>query len=266
MSMSVLRGPDGFEGTTLVAHDVSDLREHQRRLSVLDRVLRNKLNVVVARAAEIRDETDDESVRKAAAAIERSGSDLLAHGEAVRRFKRVVDLRRSSHERVDLAEAVERAVEGVRATYPGAVVESEVPGSAPTVGNETLTLAVEELLENAVEHSSTAGQGGQVVGDISGQGASHGGEADGETPVVRVRVTDEPDAGVVAVTVVDNGLGISEAGRRALERGAETQLEHTLGLGLWLVRWAVENVGGEIAIGENEPQGTKITLRLPRAG
>ena len=267
MSMSVLRGPDGFEGTTLVAHDVTDLRKHQRRLSVLDRVLRhnlrNKLNVVLARAAEIQAETDDESIREAAAAIERSGADLLAHGEAVRRFNGVVDPRGGSHERVDLAEVVSRAVEGIRATYPETVIESDVPPSAPVVGDETLTLAIEELLENAVEHSSTAGPGVTVVEDVSGLGSAR---SDDEASVVRVRVTDDPDAGVVEVAVVDNGPGISATARRALERGAETQLEHATGLGLWLVRWAVENVGGEIDIAENEPRGTRITLRLPRAG
>jgi PAS domain S-box-containing protein len=267
ISMSVLRGPEGFAGTTLVAHDVTDLREHQRRLSVLDRVLRhnlrNKLNVVVERAAEIRRSTDDEQTREAATAIERSGSDLLAHGEAVRRFDGVFDPGGVEHERIDLVETVERAVEGVRATYPSATVETDLPATAPVAGDDTLSLAVEELVENAVQHGSTTGAGAAVVEDVSGLGAR---ETEADAAVVRVWVVDDPDEGVVEVGVADEGPGLSAAGRRALDRGAETQLEHTSGLGLWLVRWAVENVGGEISIAENDPQGTVVTVRLPRDG
>jgi PAS domain S-box-containing protein len=266
VSMSVLRGPEGFAGTTLVAHDVTDLREHQRRLSVLDRVLRhnlrNKLNVVLERAAEIQRSTDDASVREAAAAIERSGADLMAHGDAVRRFDGVVEPRQNGRERVDVVETVERALEGIRATYPRASVETDLPETAPVAGDETLALAVEELLENAAEHGATTGADTTVVDDVSGLGSPR---AAANGALVTVRVTDDPDAGVVKLNVVDTGPGISAAGRRALERGAETQLEHTSGLGLWLVRWAVENVGGEISVEENEPQGTVITVHLPRA-
>ncbi|MFB6167801.1 MAG: PAS domain S-box protein [Haloferacaceae archaeon] len=265
MTVSVLRGPEGFAGTTLVAHDVTDLREHQRRLSVLDRVLRhnlrNKLNVVVERAADIRRSTDDESVRDAAAAIERSGSDLMAHGEAVRQFEGAVDPRQTERERIDVVETVERALEGIRATHPAATVETELPATAAVMGDETLTLAVEELLESAADHESTAEGDATVVRDVAALGDPQT-EADG--PVVLVRVTDDPDEGVVEI-VVGGGLGISEVGRRALERGAETQLEHTAGIGLWLVRWAIENVGGEISVAESDPQGTVVTVRLPRA-
>jgi len=246
MSASVLYGPQGFEGTTLVAHDVTDLREHQRRLSVLDRVLRhnlrNKLNVVVARATEIREQTADDRIREAAAGIERAGGDLLETAEAVRRFQGVTDPRQSARERVDLADAVERALEGVRATYPAVDVEADCAATAAAAGDQTLALAVEELLDNA------AGAG-----------------EDGSGPTrVSVQVRDEPAAGVVEVEVADDGPGIAESSRRALERGVETPLEHTSGLGLWLVRWAVENAGGAVSVEANEPRGTVVRLRLPR--
>jgi PAS domain S-box-containing protein len=246
MSVSVLDGPDGFEGTTLVAHDVTDLREHQRRLSVLDRVLRhnlrNKLNVVVARASEIRDHAEDDRLREAASGIERAGGDLLETAEAVRRFQGVTDPRRSARKRVDLTDAVESALDGIRATYGDVRLEVDCASTAVAAGDETLALAVEELLDNA---------------------AGAGGGGDGPTRV-SARVRDEPAEGVVEVAVADDGPGIGESSRRALERGTETPLEHTSGLGLWLVRWAVDNANGDICVEQNEPRGTVVRLRLPR--
>jgi PAS domain S-box-containing protein len=257
MSASVLHDPDGFAGTAFVAHDVTDLREHQRRLSVLDRVLRhnlrNKLNVVLARTEEIAGRTDDETVREAAAAIRRAGEDLLGTSTAVRRFQGAVDPRDGDRTRVDVAETVDAAVEGLRATYPEVDVRADCPECAPVAGGETLPLAVEELLDRA------AGR------DAAPSEALANGESAGAPGLVEVDVTDRPGAGVVELVVADDGPGLSAGGRRALERGAETQLEHTSGLGLWLVRWTVENVGGEIEIEENDPHGTVVRLRLPRA-
>jgi PAS domain S-box-containing protein len=263
VSMSVLGDAGAFEGTALVAHEVTDLREHQRRLSVLDRVLRhnlrNKLNVVIARAAQIGDESDDESVREAATAVERAADDLLGHSEAVRRFGGVVDPRTTERRTVDAVETVERALEGLRATYPGTRFELDAPASAPVVGDETLAIAIEELVENA------AGSEGEPDATVAGDVSALGTGTRGEERAVAVSVTDDPAAGVVELTVVDVGSSLSDRGRRALERGAETPLEHTTGLGLWLVRWAVENVDGEIHIEENEPSGTVVRVRLPRA-
>ncbi len=246
MSVSVLYGPQGFEGTTVVAHDVTDLREHQRRLSVLDRVLRhnlrNKLNVVVARAAEIRERTADDGVCEAASAVERAGGGLLETAESVRRFQGVTSPGQSARERVDIVDAVERALEGVRATYPEVEVEADCAGTAAATGDRTLALALEELLDSA----ASAGEG-----------------EDGPSRVL-VQVRDDPVEGVVEVEVADDGPEIVESGRRALERGVETSLEHTSGIELWLVRWAVDNVGGAVSVEPNEPRGTVVRLQIPR--
>jgi PAS domain S-box-containing protein len=244
VSASVLRGHDGAEGAALVAHDVTDLRDHQRRLSVLDRVLRhnlrNKLNVVLSRARQIAEESEDESVREAAAAVERAGGDLLSTSEAVRRFHGAVDPHAAGDEPVDVAAAVAEALEGLRAAHPSTRFEVDCPDEARAWGDETLLLAVEELL-----------------GDAAG--------ADERTGLVEVSVTDLPDEDVVEVVVTDDGPGLDAEARRALARGEETPLEHTMGLGLWLVRWAVENVDGEMSVAESEDRGTSVTLRLRRA-
>ena len=257
LSGSAIHGSDGVDGATLVGHEVTDLRKHQRRLSVLDRVLRhnlrNKLNVVVARAEQIEAEARDGQTTDAAAAIRRASEDLLSVGEAVRQFQGVVDPSGTTQTPVEIVRVVERAAEGVRETYPGVVVETDCPASATAAGDETLSLAVEELIENAAAHGTA------TAASAAGVEAT-----DGEA-VVSVSVDDRPAEGLVAVSVTDGGPGLSAAGRQALEHGTETPLEHTDGLGLWLVRWAVDNAGGEIRIAENEPHGTIVTLRLPRA-
>lgn len=64
--------------------------------------------------------------------------------------------------------------------------------------------------------------------------------------------------------MADNGPGIPECELGVLERGYETPLEHTSGLGLWLVNLIVRESDGDLLYAENDPRGSKITIRLQR--
>ena len=52
--------------------------------------------------------------------------------------------------------------------------------------------------------------------------------------------------------------------RAPLERGGETDLEHGGGLGLWTAHWGVTRMGGELAVEENTPRGSTVTVSVPR--
>ena len=87
-----------------------------------------------------------------------------------------------------------------------------------------------------------------------------------KTSVVLGHASDIAErADAVEIRVAGDGPGLSDTDRRALLRGAESPLEHTQGLGLWLVRWSAEVADGEIDIAENDPRGTVVTVRLPTA-
>jgi signal transduction histidine kinase len=79
------------------------------------------------------------------------------------------------------------------------------------------------------------------------------------------------DTGSVAVEVADTGVGIPpEHLARIFERfyrvdGARTRATGGTGLGLALVRNAVERSGGTVGIASEVGRGTTVTLRLPRA-
>ena len=221
--------------------DVTERVERNRRLSVLDRVLRhnlrNKLNVVLANAGDITAEGTEPGAL--AAAIEAAARDLLDLSDAARRFESAIRPDDTSVRRVDVATHVTHVVAETELTH-GVDVSADVPSSAPALAHESLELAVEELLENAVVHG-------------------------GDPPVVSVSVTDRPDEGVVEIRVADEGPGLPEMERAVLLRGAETPLEHMEGLGLWFVNWTVSASGGTVEVADNEPRGTVVTILLPRA-
>ncbi len=240
-SLAILREDGEFAGTVLVAHDITELRESQRRLSVLDRVLRhnlrNRMNVVLGYSHELAHHSDPE-VADLGSAIEDSARNLLELSESAREFESVVSGVTKETTELDVVELVAGAVDDARSEHPEADLSTDLPDSAPVRAHETFELAVHELLENAIVHNDTG------------------------SPTVDVSVTVDDR---VTIHIADDGPGLNDVDRRALRSGTESPLEHTQGLGLWLVRWAVESVGGRLDIADNDPRGTVVTITLPGA-
>jgi signal transduction histidine kinase len=48
-----------------------------------------------------------------------------------------------------------------------------------------------------------------------------------------------------------------------LASGTETAIQHGSGLGLWVVKWGVELVGGSVQFESRRPTGTRVILTIP---
>jgi PAS domain S-box-containing protein len=229
-----------------VESDVTDLRSHEQRLQVLNRILRhnlrNDLNVIQGRLSLLLDRTEDPEARSHADRAQEKLADLLSMSEKVRSADRAIRAAHDSEARAPLAleEALDRTARQVRDAYPGATVAVEAHEGA-VVRATNLDVAVEELLVNAVEHND-------------------------DDPHVTVRTTrSAAPEGFLAVEVTDDGPGIPELEREVLERGDETPLEHGRSLGLWLVSWIVGHAGGDLEIDDAPGGGTVVRLIVPRA-
>jgi two-component system phosphate regulon sensor histidine kinase PhoR len=150
----------------------------------------------------------------------------------------------------DMRFAVGNALAGHRAAASAAGLaltadESAVTGQDVYVAADPTDVAValDNLLANAISYSDAGS--------------------------VAVRL--DADADTVTVEVTDTGAGIApEHLDRIFERfyrvdGARTRASGGTGLGLSLVRNAVERSGGTVAIESRVGEGTTITIRLPRA-
>ena len=69
----------------------------------------------------------------------------------------------------------------------------------------------------------------------------------------------------VIIEVADNGCGVSAAVRnQVFERGVTSKQGGERGIGLYLVKTYVEQAGGAITIGDNEPKGTVFSVFIPK--
>ncbi len=86
-----------------------------------------------------------------------------------------------------------------------------------------------------------------------------------DTAEPRITIATGAEAGMVRLTVTDNGCGFPEnVIRRAFEPYVTTKPRGT-GLGLAIVKKIVEEHGGAATIANVAPRGARVTIQLPAA-
>ncbi|WP_299332883.1 MEDS domain-containing protein [Haloplanus sp.] len=228
-----------LEQTHDIARSRRRLERHEQRLSVLNRILRhdirNDLNVVLGNVSKIQEnEALDDAGCECLETIERVTTRIVDRADKARHVQRT--LAESTIDRVDLGQMITDAVAEVHDAHPEVFIAVDTTDAPTVLADIHLRTALVELLTNAVVH----------------------GTADARSATVTVSRTD----GLVTVEVSNPGEPVPERDRRALRRGIETPLSHGHGLGLWLVKWIVENFGGTLRFPDDDPEECRIAIDL----
>lgn len=218
---------ENHNGTSTVYVRYEDVTEQHRReqqLVVLDRLfrhnLRNELNVILGHAAALEgvdstqwNPSDNErlahGVKEAITTAAEDLDELSATAGRIRSLDR-------QGRPIELEALLERACSELRTTN-GASIAIDLPTETISV-DDRLEMAFEELCRYLLDEARNA--------DVS------------------IAVDD---GGNVARLVVEiDSVSIPEPDLGALNGHEETPLRHASGIGLWLVRWSVIEVGGVI--------------------
>jgi len=236
-----------FAGTMLSIYDAERLIERERAnrsrkeveqlasgLSVINRVLRHDLRnhaTVLEGQLELIDD-DSEQVRIMRQHVWR----IVELSEQARNMETI--LRADDRTPVDASAVVREVATEVQDQYPAAEIDLDCPGEAPVMAHGLLDTAVANVVENAVVHN--------------------------EDPEPSVEVTVAERDGMVDIRVSDDGPGIPDHELAIRDHATESALEHSNGLGLWLVDWFAERSDGDLTIEAGE-DGSEVALSLPRA-
>ncbi|MHB9288409.1 histidine kinase N-terminal 7TM domain-containing protein [Halobacteriales archaeon Cl-PHB] len=233
---------DHHLGYTIVLHDVTDEKQRQQRLEVLNRILRhnlrNAMTAVMGYARRLEDHADEEG-RRMADRIQAQSTELVDLSEKAREIDRVTDPSRVQ-ERFEVGDAFESVEQRVVADHDDVTVTTTVPGALTMTSDRVI---VEEILRYAAE----------VL--LSYDDASDPRLVFSATPTDASRPWLE-------VTVTSDGDPVPVEEREVIERGEETPLEHSRDLELWLVSWGVETLGGDLHFIEDDDR-PGISLSIP---
>ena len=210
----------------------------------LSHELKNPVAAIRASAEVLTEGAADEAetARRFALRIRESADKLQALTQDLLSLARLEARGIETHEKVDLCAMAREAVDaqGPTASARGVRLELRAEGPAMVRGDPVwLRRALENLLGNAVQHSSAGARVGVAIG---------------------------PDGEGYAATVRDQGQGVDPAIRdRLFQRFATTRHgEGGTGLGLAIVRAVAELHGGRAELRESSSQGTVFALSLPR--
>jgi signal transduction histidine kinase len=219
-------------GYTVTLFDVTDREIRQQRLQVLNRILRhnlrNRLDVIRAHAEEA-----------ANADIIENADQLDRLSSEARRIETLMQRAGTTQTSTHLPTVVDEVVEAVTEQYPAVETNVDVPDVTLEIDRGLCRYALEQLVENAVEHNDT------------------------EQP--RVVVNGAVTATGPRITVADNGPGIPAAEREVITAGTEHDLAHGRSLGLWGTNWAVQTLGGALSFEASELGGAAVVVDLPDA-
>lgn len=220
------------------------VERHEQRLSIVNRILRhnvrNELNVVLGNLALLEETVAlGDEARDRLSAAEEHATQVVELAEKARFIEETIadpTLRPT-----ELPATVEDVLDRLEADHPD--VRFSVVGECddPVVAVERIDVALLELAENAIRHQ----------------------EADPPTVTFELAET-ERDVSVLSVR--NPGEPIPDVDQEAVLTGRETATRHSRGLGLWIVKWLVENSHGSLAFTESEDGECVVRIELPNGG
>ena len=230
LQLSALTDPHGNRlGSILSFRDVTDREVRQQRLAVLNRVLRhnvrNQMDVVRSHAEALPSNVDEHR-----SSIIAATNDIATLARQARQIDQFVSSQGVTS-RTDLTQIVETALD--RVSTANITLSTDIPETAVvTTNRQAVESAIESPLKNAIDHASSL-----------------------------VTVTITPTNRGYCVTITDDGPGIPVEELNSLEEGSEAPLEHTTGVGLWQLKWAVMTLNGDVSFTSDD--GTTVTINIP---
>ncbi|MFD1685604.1 histidine kinase N-terminal 7TM domain-containing protein [Halobellus litoreus] len=219
-------------GYVVAFQDVTEFLRQEQRLEVLNRVLRHNIktetNLILGYADGLSDE-DARRMKQSALRIDELGQ---KGREAIRLFSRA----REQSDFKSVHAIVEECVTEARSRFPHATVEYQRADRDATV-NSLLDAVLLNAIENAAEHN------------------------DGDDP--RIEITASVTDDLITVEIRDNGPGISDYELSVISEGAESSLKHGSGIGLWIIKWGADLLGGRVQFSGTDPTGTVVEITVP---
>ena len=238
---STVRYGRKLEGTIVVLNDVTQLQQRQDELyllkEVLTRIFRhnmgNALTVIHGNATHIQAEST--AFTDQTSAIVKRVEELQKQAEKAQQFEKIFEYQNPVNR--SLREVIDAAVSHYTG-QSGVAIRTAIDDVRVEVHPDFVT-ALRELIENAIIHDVTAG-----TTEIS----------------LSTDITDTQ----VTLRISDTGPGIPENETLILRSREENNLDHSTGIGLWLVKQILTRMDCSLAI-EADSTGTRIDISLPRS-
>jgi PAS domain S-box-containing protein len=223
--------------------DITDSHHTSRREELFWRLLRHNLrndaNVLAGHGERIAAHAARQRVREAGEVVRDTAGRLGRMAESVAQIGRAMTPSTERRTRRRVATAIRDVADDLTADHPAATVTVTERQRMWTHVDEAFENAVSHALENAIVHGLES------------------------SSAVAVTVGPSPNTGRVEIRIEDENPPIPDAELRALDDSEETTpTSHGSGVGLFVMKWCIESLGGELAV-ETDAGGNAVCFYLP---
>jgi PAS domain S-box-containing protein len=224
--------------------DITNYKTNDRRVSLFYRLLRhnlrNDVNVISGNAELIKSEPDTSECITFAEKIYKTANNLNEIAESVKQIEETITRKNSKRDITRVADIVNDVADEYREAYPSTSITVSERTELWVDTDQALRNALEHAVENAIKHN------------------------DRSDPGVTIRIDESPNTGRVEIKISDTGPPIPETELAAIDDYSETtDTMHGSGIGLFVMKWCVESLGGELKFEERTPRGNDVYFYLP---
>lgn len=224
--------------------DISEFKTRTRRLQLLHRIirhnLRNDMSVVMGYAENLKRTLETEDYERQAEMIRDVAEGVGELTESVAEIEEIATSDTDEFEETSVTDLLDDLAATYEDEYPDLTVRVEYDREITMLADRGLRYGVENAVENAVEHN------------------------DDDAEIRLTAAVDEATDRIV-LRVIDDGPPIPEVEVDAIDSKAETTaVNHGSGVGLFVMKWCAESLGGDLDIYENDPRGNVVEFTFPR--
>lgn len=226
--------------------NVTEYKARERRLRLLNRVirhnLRNETNVLVGHADRLKTAIETEALEKEIETIHEIAIEIGTISDSIHQIEEIVDPNATQRSVTNINDVVSDIVSHARDEYGDAEITIDAQTTLWVNADRGIRYAIKHAVENALVHN------------------------DRDRPSVTVELLENPNRNRGEVRIVDTGPSIPALEIDVLDLEVEkSSTYHGSGVGLWVMQWCVDALGGELVFEENEPRGNVVRLLLPQS-
>ncbi|WP_256297824.1 ATP-binding protein [Haloarchaeobius salinus] len=235
---------DGVQCVLAEIRDITEYKTRERRLRLLNRVvrhnLRNETTVLMGYADRLKDAIESERLEEEIQTVLDIAEEIGSLSSSIQEFEEIADPNGTTRSRTSMNEVVREHVVAKQEEHPAADVRLDERDAVWVLADDGIDYAVDHAIENAIVHN------------------------DHEHPSVEVTVRKDPESDRGEIRVIDDGPPIPEIEIEVLDASeTKTDTYHGSGLGLWVMQWCIDSLGGELVFEGNEPRGNVVRILLP---
>jgi len=198
------------------------------------------MNVIMGYSEQLEQAIEDDDLEMQIRTVNNTAKKVASVSESVTEIEKITNRTLADRSPTSVMTVVEDIASEFRETHPNLTLAINGAEDLWVNADDNLRVALRRIFDNAVKHN------------------------DNNQPTLLVTVYEIEEREQAQIEIADDGPGIPDIESQIFEDEEElTSVSHSSGLGLWIIKFCAESLGGYVRVDDNEPRGSVVKFVLP---